>query len=336
MKAALSLCLLFLCCSILKSQDLILTPMGETFCKPGVINKSPSKGLVLEYGINPNIQFNSENTSAISVPTKVGVNRRYKVKLKAPILNKEKFKLLIGWNYYGEEYSFDQIGQENAAIFNTINDKHLKSSRISLYMIRPINHQYYFAVKGVASFNGDYDGVINFDQRYTTYDVATIFGVKKRPNIEWGVGLLIRKNFLNTFPIVPFGIYNHTFNNKWGLQATIPTSLMGRYNFNDKNLILFGPQFDSRNYSIDVLNDNTGKLDPYTMRRSDLRFSIRYNHNIKNWLWLEASTGYIRNFTTRFDDIDNPDNPEIIRVRPSNGPFFKFGLFLSPPKSKFR
>lgn len=336
MKAALSLCLLLLCSALLIGQDLLLTPIGETMCRPGVTNKSPSKGLVLEYGINPNVRFNSENTSALSVPTKVGVNRRYKMKIKVPILNKEKIKLLIGWNFYGEEYSFDQIGQENALIFNTIDDQHLKSSRLSLYMIRPINHQYYFAVKGVVSSNGDYNGMINFDERYTNFDIATIFGVKKRPDIEWGVGLLIRRNFLNAFPVVPFGIYNQTFNDKWGIQATIPTSLMGRYNFNDKNLILFGPQFESRNYSIDVLNDTTGDLDPYTMRRSDLRFSLRYDHNIKSWLWLEASTGYIRNFTTRFDDIQNTKNPEIVKVTPSNGPFFKFGLFLSPPKDSFR
>lgn len=315
------------------AQDLVLTPMAETLCSPGVINKSPSKGLVLEYGINPNIRLNSENTTATSTPTKVGVNKRYKIKLKAPILIKEKIKLLVGWNFYGEEYSFDQIGQENASIFNTIDDKQLKSSRLSIYMIRPINHKYYFAVKGVASFNGDYDGLINFSNRYTKFDVATIFGFKKRSNVEWGLGLLVRRSFLNNFPVLPFGIYNHTFNDRWGIECTIPTSVMGRYNFNDRNVFLFGPKFDSRVYSIDVQNPVTDKLDPHTMRRSHLSFSVRYDHNIKSWLWMELSTGYVRNFTTRFDDLDDSATPEIVEVRPSNGPFFKFGLFLSPPRS---
>ena len=203
-------------------------------------------------------------------------------------------------------------------------------------MIRPINHKYYFAVKGVASFNGDYDGMINFDQRYTKFDVATIFGFKKRSNVEWGVGLLIRRSFLNNFPLVPFGIYNHTFNKRWGLETTLPTSVMIRYNFNEKNLLLFGPKFDSRVYSIDVKNSVTGNLDPYTMRRSHLSFGVRYDNNIKDWLWMEISGGYVRNFTTRFDDIDNKANPEIVKVNPSNGPFFRFGLFLSPPRGKYR
>ncbi len=336
MRATLSLCLFLSFCTVLCAQDLLLTPIGETFCRPGVINKAPGKGFVLDYGINPNINLRSENATSISEPTKVGVIHRYSFKIKAPILNKEKIKMLVGWNYYGEKYSFDQIGDINTLLFNTIDDKQLKSSRLSLYMIRPINHKYYFALKGVVSSNGDYDGGINFDKRYSRFDVATIFGVKKRSNVEWGVGLLFRKNFNGSFPIVPFGIYNHTFNSKWGVEMTIPTSFMGRYNFNEKNIILFGPQFDSRSYSIDVRNSNTNQLDPFIMRRSELRFSVRYDYNIKSWLWMEMTTGYVRNFTTRFEDLENGLDPEIVRVDPSNGPYFKFGIFLSPPKGAIK
>ncbi len=336
MKVVLSLCFSFICLSMCFAQDLILTPLGETLCLPGVINKSPSKGLNLEYGLNPNVSLRSENSTSNSEPTKIDVNHRYTIKLKAPILNKEKFKMLIGWNYYGELYNFDEIGIDNAQIFNTINGKHLKSSRISLYLVKPINHKYYFALKAVASYNGDYKGMFNFDKRYARYDVATIFGIKKRSNLEWGVGLLFRKNFNNSFPVIPFAIYNHTFNSKWGIETTIPTSFMLRHNISDKHNFLIGPQFESRIYSINVEDEVSNELDPFHMRRSEWRLALRYQRNIKSWLWTEAATGYVQNFNTRFEEIENGTDPDPIRVKPSNGVFFKLGLFLSPPKDKLK
>ena len=332
MRLVFSLCLF---CSFLSTgiaQDLILTPIGELLCSPGVINKSPGKGLLMEYELNPDIRRRSDNTASLSNPTKVGVSKRFKLKLKAPLVIKDKFKMLIGWNYYSEQYNFTYNGQDNTSIFNNIDDEHLKSSRISLYAIRPINHKYYVAVKAVASYNGDYDGVFEFDKRYTRYDVAGIFGIKKRTNLEWGVGLLVRKSLTKGFPVLPFAVYNHTFNSKWGLETTIPTKVLVRYNINEKSLLLFGPRYESRSYSIDVVNKATNDAAPYTLRRSELRVSLAYDYNIKSWLWLEATTGYVRNFSTRFDiERDNID-VGLTKVTPTNGPFFKFGLFLSPPR----
>ncbi len=337
MRAALSLCTFLFFLGTLAAQDLILTPIGETLCKPGVINKSPGKGLLMEYGINPNVRLQTNNASISSGSSKIAINKRFIIKLKAPIINREKFKLLLGWNYYGEAYNFDYIGAGNATILNDVNNKDLKSSRISLYMIKPINHKYYFAVKGVASFNGDYKGALNFDKRYTRYDVAMVFGVKKHTNIEWGVGLLARKNFTNSFPVIPFAIYNHTFNSKWGIETTIPTNLMVRYNISDKQLLLFGPQYDSRTYSIDIEDSSTfNEAASYTMQRSEMRLAVRYQRNIKSWLWTELSTGYVRNFTTRFELTEDGFDAKEIGFTPSDGMFFKLGLFLSPPKSMYK
>ncbi|MFT5165364.1 MAG: hypothetical protein ACI8P3_000589 [Saprospiraceae bacterium] len=332
MKVVLCLFFPFLLLTTLVAQDLVITPIGEILCKPGVINKSPGKGFLIEYELNPDIRMRSNNAASLSNPTKVGVNKRFNLKLKAPLINKEKFKMLVGWNYYSEEYKFTYVGQDNASIFNNIDDEHLKSSRISLYAIRPINHKYYVAIKAVASYNGDYDGALSFDERYTRYDFAGIFGVKKRTNLEWGVGLLVRKNFTKSFPLLPFAVYNQTFNAKWGVEITFPTSLQGRYNFNKKSLLLFGPQYQSRSYSIDITDKATNIEAPYLLRRSELRFNVRYDHNIKSWLWLELSTGYVRNFSTRFDVVEKGADVGLTKVTPTNGPFFKFGLFLSPPK----
>ena len=50
----------------------------------------------------------------------------------------------------------------DTTLLNNIHDRSLKSSRLSLYMIKPINDKYYVAFKGDASFNGDYNGTDQF------------------------------------------------------------------------------------------------------------------------------------------------------------------------------
>jgi uncharacterized protein DUF6268 len=338
MRVTLSLCFCFLLLNLLAAQDIVMTPLAETFCSPGVTNKSPGKGALIEYELNPDIRLRSDNTASLANPTKVGVSKRFYMKLKAPLINKKKFKMLVGWDYYKEEYNFTYVGQNNASVFNNIDDEYLKSSRISFYSVRPINHQYYVAVKGVATFNGDYDGVFEFDKRYARYNLAAMFGVKKSANLEWGVGFLVRRSSTSSFPALPFAIYNQTFNSKWGVEVVFPTSLLGRYNINDKSMLLFGPQYSNRNYSIDILNKATSEGAAYILRRAEVRFNIRYDYNIKSWLWLEATTGFVRNFSTRFDIVEKGEDVGLTRVTPTNGPFFKFGLFLSPPKyrSKFK
>jgi hypothetical protein len=339
MRSALGLCFCLFLCLTISAQDFVLTPIAETLCSPGVDNKSMSKGIVFEYGINPDGRVKPRNGTIFSEPTKIGGNHRYMFKMKVPILNKKKIKLLAGWNYYSEEYNFDYIGTDSRSIFNTIDDQELKSSRISLYMIHPINHKYYLGVKAVASYNGDYNGVFEFDKRYSNYDIAAIFGVKKRSNLEWGVGLLARRNYIRgtSMPIVPFAIFNHTFNEKWGIEMTIPTSLKGRYNINEKNIMLFGTEFDSRTYSIDI--NDTNFTDPihYTMRRSELRLTLQYQRHLGSWFWMELKTGFVSNFTTTFEVRDDGQRDVTpLTFTPSNGPFFKMGLFISPPRDKFK
>ena len=76
--------MLLLVVSSLSAQE-VFTPF-ENYCKPGVIRKSPSKGILLEYGLYPGINLNAENAAA---GDRNDVNKygRLRVKLKAPIIH---------------------------------------------------------------------------------------------------------------------------------------------------------------------------------------------------------------------------------------------------------
>ena len=325
MRVILCLFSICFCISVSFSQDLILTPLGlnKEFCQPGVVHKSPTKGILLEYEMTPNVIFQNINNGISS--SESASNKRFNMKLKAPLVLRKNLKVFAGWNYYSEEYEFDRLQSDNFRLLNNINNKHLKSSRLTLSLIKPINSKYYLAVKGQASFNGDYNGMFNFSQKYANYNIIAMLGVKKRSNQEWGVGLMY--NHGSSMPVIPIGMYNHTFNAKWGIEAIIPSKIKLRYNINKKNILLFGPELESRRYFIDNHADKA-----YTMRRTDLRLALSYQRHLGSWFWMELSGGYTQNFSTKFETSQSGQVLDTYDYNSSGSPFLKVGLFISPSK----
>ena len=340
MRFAICLCLSFLV-KLVSAQDLVLSPIGETFCKPGVVGKSPSKWILLDYTYLPNIKVNPYTNGVQDGNSQRVSSNRLSFKLKAPIIYKPNFTMLVGFAHYREEYSVSNLTNGDVSILNNIHDTSLKSSRLSLYMIKPINDKFYVAFKGDASFNGDYNGLISFDEQYLKYNIGLILGVKPQPNLEWGIGILYRSSFVrSSVPILPFGIYNRTFNNKWGIETVLPVSIKARYNINPKSLLLFGPEYESRSYSLDNINNansgnNSVTYSDVFMRRSELKFAVAYEHQISDWVWFSAQAGYSHNFNTKFTEVDfkGVTLPEVA-VAPADGVFFKVGVFVSPPRKK--
>ncbi|MEM9919954.1 MAG: DUF6268 family outer membrane beta-barrel protein [Bacteroidota bacterium] len=314
------------------AQEMVLTPLAGGFCKPGVINKSPSKGLYLSYFARPRFNFTS-NSGENRSTSRAGINDRINIKLKAPIINKENFKFLIGAAHMREEYEFQRIDGSPSNIFSSINSQTLKTSRLSAYFLKSINNRLYATLKLEASYNGDYDNLIDFGNRYAIYRGAFLMGYKPRPDTEWGFGGMFSKGFRRT-RVYPFVMYNKTFNENWGLETILPVKIMMRYNISPSNLVLFGTQFNSRSYSIDVFGADGGdpSSDIYHMRSSEIQFNVEFQQRISKWVWLEAKAGYAKNFTSRFDRISPVRQENFITADPSSGPFFQFGIFVSPPR----
>jgi hypothetical protein len=294
---------------------------------------------VFDYTILPNVKVYPYTNGIQNVNPQTSSSHRLSFKLKAPLIHKPNFTLLLGFAHYREEYSVSNLSDGGESILNAIHDRSLKSSRLSLYMIKPINEKVYLAFKGDASFNGDYKGVISFKDRYLKLNMGLLLGVKSRPDLEWGAGVLFRSSFVkSSIPVLPFGIYNQTFNDKWGIEAVLPVSIKARYNFNEKNLILFGPEYESRSYSLDNINNNSSSnFSEFFMKRSELKFAVAYERQISDWVWFNVETGYSHNFSTSFTEIDfKGETLPAVVVAPADGVFFKVGIFVSPSKKKYK
>ncbi len=314
----------------LNAQEL-LTPMRELFCQPGVCQKSPGKGVSIEYGLFPSYKINAEAEKN----SHLNANEHLLVKFKIPILNKPRMKFLLGVRHFREAYDFGKIDIQDKWLFQNLENKTLKNSRFSAYFTHSINHKNYLGFKVEAAFTGDYDGLVNFDKRYRNCYLVSFFGMKPHDKKEWGLGFVSRFGYRGN-SVLPFAIYNQTFNDHWGVEFTMPVKMMIRYNINSKSLFLFGPEFGSRHYSVDFMeNADNGPVGEYNIRRAEAQLNLAFNQQVSPWIWMELKAGYVHYLNSEFEGIRSQETIDY-EINPSDGIFFKIGVFAHPPKHFFK
>ncbi len=300
----------------------------KCLCKPGVTNKSRSRGIELSYIQSLKGQFEQEDGFPLSEPLSELTIRNLIFKLRFPVINRDGFKVIAGMFYRPEQYDFQKIGNDYSNIFQHLNNRPLKNSGFEGLVIKSWNETFYSSLRIRTMFNGDYKGLINFDNRYSIFNASALFGVKKADDKEWGLGLSFSSSFRSTIAL-PFFLYNHTFNDKWGVEMVLPALVSVRYNLSDYSLLLFGMRYNSRSYAIET--DDTFLPQRYHLNHSEIQAGFSLEQKIHSWVWLDVAAGVQYNFSTDFAAVNNTGLP--FEVEPSTVPIFKIGIFISPPDS---
>ncbi len=128
--------------------------------------------------------------------------------------------------------------------------------------------------------------------------------------------------------LLPFFVYNRTFNSRWGVEAALPGFVFSRLNINQNNILLAGIEYDSKSYRMNVEDASNGPLD-YAMNHSEFLTSVELEHLFASWIWASVKAGYQMNFSSDFESksLFTTD----FKVEPTNAMFFRVSLFLSPP-----
>ena len=169
--------------------------------------------------------------------------------------------------------------------------------------------------------------MINVNDRYGIYQIAAVFGIKKSPDREFAFGINLTHSFRNT-TVIPFLIYNQTFNEKWGIESVLPSNIKLRYNISKESLVYFDLRFNSQSYRVDT---NEELAYNYNLNHSEIRGAFTLEKKLFSWIWLDLTGGVQYNFTSDFDTVD--DGPGSFQIEPGFGPYFKVGFFVSPPDS---
>ena len=245
------------------------------------------------------------------------------------IRDRDKTKILLGIDHFREKYQLSFLQPVYTQQLSFIDDQVLKTTRLGAYLLQSLGESNYFGIRARVSYSGNFDGLIATDPFYRQIRLSGIWGIKKREDLEWGIGLLYSNSFTRNI-ILPFFLYNRTYNDRWGLEAAFPVSVLMRYNFNPRSLLLFGPEFSSASYAL----RSEDSLRDYYYNHAELNFGVKYERQLTNWVWINFFGGLQINFDSEFENtIDNTDlfEPDLI-----TGAFFQIGLFLSPPEKEHK
>ena len=308
---------------------------GETggicdFCKPGLENKSRSKGVVVSYGWNPNATFTEEGTKLQSPYTSFDKLRHWIIDAKIPVMNKPGFKILIAYKYTAEKYEFDKIGADYSDFFTALDNEILRGTDLGFLISKSFDETKYLVGYFKYANKGNYDTWMNFDSDGAIYKARMMFGKKPNPSYEWGIGINFTSSFRRTIAI-PALLLNKNWNDRWGFESILPAFAFIRYNFNDENLFMGGFQIAGQTFRVKLPTDAGGEeMFDYSLNHSEVRALVKWQRKIIPWVWTELQLGYQLNFSTEFEGFN--DFSPTFDADPTSAPYFNIALFLSPPK----
>ena len=311
-------------------EDITVHEAGlKCYCKPGINDKTRSKGLSLSYGWINSGTYVAEETTTFAAPASILDNFSHlEFKLKIPIVLKDRTKVLLGYKYYTEFYNFGRVGQDYAETFTELSQRNLKSNEYSLIISHSLNDKNYLGIRYKYATNGDYAGWTDFDSRYAIHNFMGVYGTKKSEDFEWGIGLIISSSFRRNTAL-PFLLYNRNFNKKWGIESLFPANLFLRYNVDAQTIGLFGIEYNSKSYRIDAENIANEVID-YAFNHSELIISFSAERHLRSWFWANMKIGYQNNFSSDFENKST--SAVFFQAEPGNGLYFRVGLFLSPTR----
>lgn len=297
------------------------------YCKPGIRNKSRSRGVEIAYGFNPRGTF-KQQSSQLNLPLP-SYNRLdyFLVDLKVPLVNKDHFKMLFSYKFSQEFYDISETGTDFSKAFQSLASNPLKSNSLGLIISKPIDENSYFAFQVKYTSNGNYRSWMQFKEASSIYKLRAIYGLKNNDDFEWGIGLSLAQSF-RRFSMLPFIMFNKNFRDKWGLEAILPAVIFVRYNLNSRNIFLFGPQYASRSYRITEFENTVDPFD-YSFNHSRIVTSLRWERQLVPWIWAHLQTGYQINFASEFA---SQNAIRSFDADPTDAAYFQISIFVSPPK----
>ncbi len=306
----------------------------QEFANPSVLGQGKSKGVVIRYETLPRFGMSSEGKQNGIGGARASVLRsnRFEFKAYAPVINNPHFKLVMGGGYFLEEFNFKKPDNLNYPLYENLEDKDLRSLDGQIIMLRLINQRNWLLFRVKGELNGDYGKYSDISfTRYLRTSLEAIYGWKKSPYLSYGVGVQLGYAF-GRQTIYPALLYNRTFNDRWGVEAIFPASVMFRRNISEKSLFFMGYKVEGATYNINIDTPPFQNFETVELRKSELRGRFRWEREIYDFLWFGLESGY--RYTHKFDVYDGRNktaNP-LIENNIKDAVYLNFEIFLVPPK----
>ncbi len=303
----------------------------KEYANPSVQGMSKSKGIIIKYEAQPEfgIKSYSSNPAIGDKTADVQKHNRLDAKIYVPVWNRPHLKMVLGFNYFFEEFEFEATPPAYD-FYRNIQNRNLKTIGSQLLVLRPINEKNFMIFRLKGDLNGDYTtGKLSFS-KYLKSTLETIYGWKRNANLAYGVGAQLGYAF-GRQTIYPVFMYNRTYNPKWGLELLLPARAQVRYNASDKSLLYGGIGVDGASYNINTNPEIVG-LSTVELRRSEARARVRWEREIYDFLWFGLEAGYRINVQFSAYEGEGRKAERLIKNHLKDAALVSFEIFLVPPR----
>ncbi|MEQ8625546.1 MAG: DUF6268 family outer membrane beta-barrel protein [Vicingaceae bacterium] len=314
---------------------------AKRFAPVKVSGKSPDQLFSIGYDFQGAYDITAAGNDNVKESTQK-VNSTHGIRFGAniPVISKNNIIVQAGLTYFNSQYEYANPETIEHPLHQTLNDNGLNTVDASVTVYKPYNETSFFLVRVAAGANGDYELGDFQPMKYNRYSVALLWGKKPNDNKQWAVGLsrTYRAGELNYLPVV---MYNWTsVNRKWGVETLFPARGDLRYNFSPRSMLFAGFDLEGSSFRIGNNGELVGFPNDLELRRSELRFRLRYERQLIGFIWISAKVGYRYNYSFNVDRVPNGedffrgffgDQEYAMENELTNPLFFNFSINLVSP-----
>ena len=296
----------------------------KIYCNPKIFDLSPNRFVSVGYDYifkskmttSPYGIYQDGDKNFTSRTSKFSTHG-LRVNANVPVISKPKFLWQMGGGYIRSLYKDNnEITQLVINEFTSqLTTYGLTSTNLNSTFFVPTGEKNFIIIQAMGELNGTYNlSDEKHKPDFTTIrsSVSALYGKRPHDRKQWAVGLsrTYRAGEMNYIPVV---MYNYTsVNRKWGTEILFPARASYRRKFNSRSLLLAGYELEGTSYRLYNMENNVQTADPnifvkkssYELRRSELRFRLDYQRQLKGFVWLAIQGGIRYDLSYNVDALD--------------------------------
>jgi hypothetical protein len=296
------------------------TPV-KVYCNQKVLNQTPNRFISIGYEYQSSSNLKAEG-AAWNDNRKIEAMQGLRINFNTPLISKNKLIISLGGQY--ARTAFDGANQFPYPLFPQLVDNGLHTAGLNTTIFKPLNEKNFFIIQVNTDANWLASTLKNINTKAITFSSTALYGWKKSEAEMFGLGIS-RTYRMGRLIYVPVVLYNKTFNDKWGLEATFPAKAHVRRNINPKSILQLGYELEGNQFALYSTNASSA---PTFLQRGEIKPRLIYERSLFGFWWLSAQTGLRVN--GRFNVVDKYDGKEQnqIIINTLTNPFY-FNISLN-------
>lgn len=279
-----------------------------------IIGLSPQRFFSLGYDFHMGYPMTFSQDASDEVKSNTAYTQGLRFTSNIPIISRNSFIWQSGLNFSDFRYSLDDVPNPGGpvilpvlsrteAVANALDENGLRVASWINTFYKPLSGKSFVLIQAQLDYAGDYTLSNMQPIQYMRYSGAVLWGKRPSDYKQWAVGVS-RTYRVGAMNYVPLVLYNWTSRSKtWGAEILAPARMHGRYNFNARNLLLFGYELDGASHRLNQVSNDFG-ANSIELRRGEIKLRLDYQFQVTGFFWASIQAGYRINYSFSMDDIE--------------------------------